>query len=115
MKLIISGIVIVFAVFSPGVAQSAETDKTLVAWFAPADLTHRGGSALTIQSGDEFDGIVFGEIQPGKWMAGSDRYKRTERAQDNYVPETAEPSPKALFIDKQPDRKTPKAVCDLRV
>ena len=90
MKLIISSIIIVFAVFSPGVAQSAETDKTLVAWFAPADLTHRGGSALTIQSGDKFDGIVFGEVQPGKWMAGSNFYRRTERAQDNYAPETAD-------------------------
>jgi hypothetical protein len=30
----------------------------------PANLTQRGGSALTIQSGDQFDAIVFGERAP---------------------------------------------------
>ena len=75
--------------FSCG-ANGGETDKTLVAWVAPADLTHRGGSVLTIQSGDQFDGIVFGELQQGKWMAGSDHYKRTEKVQDKYVRETAD-------------------------
>ncbi len=90
MKSTISGIMIVFAVFSLYAAASAGTDKTLVVWIAPADLTHRGGSALTIQSGDQFDGIVFGEIQQGKWMAGSNYHKRTERAQDKYAPETAD-------------------------
>jgi len=45
---------------------------------------------LTIQSGDQFDGIVFGELQPGKWMAGSNYHRRTQKAQDNYVPETAD-------------------------
>lgn len=34
--------------------------------------------------------IVFGELQEGKWMAGSDFYKRTDRAQDKYAPETAD-------------------------
>lgn len=90
MKPIISSIMIVFAAFSPCAAESAETDKTLVVWIAPADLTHRGGSALTIQSGDQFDGIVFGELRAGKWMAGSDYHKRTEKAQDKYVRETAD-------------------------
>ncbi|HOH31321.1 MAG TPA: hypothetical protein PLC40_16705, partial [Candidatus Hydrogenedentes bacterium] len=47
-------------------------DKTLVAWVTPANLTQRGGSVLTIEkSGGVFDAIVFGEIAPGKWMAGS--------------------------------------------
>ena len=90
MKLIISGTMIVFAVFSLCATESAGTDKTLVAWVAPADLAHRGGSVLTIQSGDQFDGIVFGELQEGKWMAGSDYHKRTEKAQDKYIPETAD-------------------------
>jgi len=90
MKPIISSIMIAFAAFSLCAAESAGTDKTLVVWVAPANLTHRGGSALTIQSGDQFDGIVFGELQPGKWMAGSDFHKRTEKAQDKYVPETAD-------------------------
>ncbi|MHC4463874.1 MAG: GH32 C-terminal domain-containing protein [Planctomycetota bacterium] len=90
MKPIISSIMIVFAALPLCAAESAETDKTLVVWFAPANLTHRGGSALTIQSGDQFDGIVFGELQPAKWMAGSDYHKRTEKAQDKYIRETAD-------------------------
>ena len=28
------------------------------------------------------DGIVFGELQQGKWMAGSNFYKRTEKTRD---------------------------------
>jgi len=79
-----------FTTLSLWSANAAKTDKTLVVWVAPANLTHRGGSALTIQSGDQFDGIVFGELQAGKWMAGSDYYKRTERNQDKYAPETAD-------------------------
>jgi len=90
MKHIISGIMITFAASALCAADSAGTDKTLVVWVALADLTHRGGSALTIQSGDQFDGIVFGELQTGKWMAGSDYHKRTERAQDQYAAETTD-------------------------
>ena len=90
MKTIMVSLVIGFAAVSLCAADAAKTDKTLVVWVAPADLTHRGGSALTIQSGDQFDGIVFGELQPGKWMAGSDYHKRTEKAQDEYIPETAD-------------------------
>ena len=65
-------------------------DKTLVAWVAPANLTQRGGSVLTIQQGDQFDGIVFGERVPGKWMAGSDFYRRTPAQQDAYPLERAD-------------------------
>jgi len=66
-------------------------DKTLVAWVYPANLTQRGGSALTlIDSREHFDAIVFGEIAPGKWMAGSDFFRRTERNQSAYPPETAD-------------------------
>ena len=90
MKTIMASLVIGFATVSLWGADAAKTDKTLVVWFAPADLTHRGGSVLTIQSGDQFDGIVFGELQAGKWMAGSDFHKRTEKAQNKYIPETAD-------------------------
>ena len=90
MKQIIFTIMITFMASSLCAAKSTETDKTLVVWVALADLTHRGGSALTIQSGDQFDGIVFGELQSGKWMAGSDYHKRTERAQDQYTAETTD-------------------------
>src|SRR5260221_14307893 len=47
-------------------------DKTLVAWVAPANLTQQGGSVLTIEDDQaHFDGILFGEIAPAKWMPGS--------------------------------------------
>jgi sucrose-6-phosphate hydrolase SacC (GH32 family) len=66
-------------------------DKTLVAWIAPANLAQRGGSVLTLddQQG-HFDGIVFGELTPGKWMVGSDGFRRTQKEQANYPTETAD-------------------------
>ncbi|MEI8288226.1 MAG: GH32 C-terminal domain-containing protein [Verrucomicrobiota bacterium] len=67
------------------------TDKTLVAWVSLANLNQQGGSALTIQSGDEFDAIVFGERARGKWMAGNDRYRRTQRDQSANAIESAGP------------------------
>jgi len=72
-------------------AHAAKTDKTLVAWVAPANLTQAGGSALTIQSGDQFDGIVFGERARRRWMAGSSFFRRTEKDQCDYPIETAGP------------------------
>ena len=69
---------------------SAGTDKTLVAWVFPAILTQRGGSALTIQSGDQFDAIVFGEKAAGRWMAGSNFFSRTQANQGGYAAETAD-------------------------
>lgn len=66
-------------------------DKTLVVWVAPANLTQRGGGALTIDNDrGGFDGIVFGELAPGKWMAGSDGFARTERNQAAFPAEIAE-------------------------
>jgi len=63
-------------------------DKTLVAWAAPANLTQRGGSVLTIDDGrTHFDGMVFGELTPAKWMAGSDNLIRTERQQSAWPAE----------------------------
>lgn len=68
-------------------------DKTLVAWVYPANTRQRGGSALTLDAGpsaaDNFDGIVFGERTPGKWMAGSNFYRRTPADQSAYRLETA--------------------------
>lgn len=75
-------------------AWSAEAirDKTLVAWVALADLDQRAGSALTIEDGQShFDGIVFGELTPHKWMAGSDTFNRTQRNQGDWPVETAGP------------------------
>ncbi|MBI2477819.1 MAG: hypothetical protein HYV60_03985 [Planctomycetia bacterium] len=66
-------------------------DKTLVVWVAPSNLTQRGGSALTIEDGsDHFDGIVFGELAPAKWMAGSDTFSRTQKDQANFPAEAVE-------------------------
>jgi sucrose-6-phosphate hydrolase SacC (GH32 family) len=69
-------------------------DKTLVAWVAPANLTQRGGGVLTIQTpnvtGEDFDGIVFGEIAPAKWMAGSEFWHRTRQEQSAVPAETAD-------------------------
>jgi len=64
----------------------AGSDKTLVSWVCLADVGQQGGSALTIQRDDQFDGIVLGEKEAGKWMAGSDFFKRTQNQQgDNSV------------------------------
>jgi sucrose-6-phosphate hydrolase SacC (GH32 family) len=60
---------------------SPATDRTLVAWAAPAPLDQRGGSVLTLQAGDVFDAIVFGEREPRRWMLGSDRFRRTQADQ----------------------------------
>jgi len=68
------------------------TDKTLVVWASPANLTQRGGSILTIDNqASAFDGIVFGEISPGKWMAGSDFHRRSTPDQNAAPAETAGP------------------------
>jgi len=71
-------------------AEGAKTNKTLVAWAIPANLTQRGGSVLTIQSGDRFDAIVFGEKAPARWMAGSNFWRRTQGNQGGYPAETAD-------------------------
>lgn len=64
-------------------------DKTLVVWAAPANLTQRGGSVLTLEDQREhFDALVFGEIAAGKWMAGSDHFHRSQREQTSVPTET---------------------------
>lgn len=57
-------------------------DKTLVAWVCLADTAQRGGSAVTLMEGEDFDSIVFGERVPGRWMAGSDFFRRTQGEQE---------------------------------
>jgi len=75
---------------SEGACVTDIKDKTLVVWTAPADLQQRGGSALTIDNLDgRFDGIIFGELAPGKWMAGSDHFRRSQKDQEDYPKETA--------------------------
>ena len=54
-------------------------EKTLEAWVKLDNLKQRGGAAISVHTNDgKFDAIVFGERQPGKWMAGSDFFRRTK-------------------------------------
>ncbi|MCX6834287.1 MAG: hypothetical protein NTW07_04005, partial [candidate division Zixibacteria bacterium] len=78
MKTTMQCVLIALAMLSVCNAVVAGTDKTLVSWVCLANTTQQGGSALTIQRGDQFDGVVFGEKQAGKWMAGSDIFNRTQ-------------------------------------
>jgi hypothetical protein len=72
MKIVAKLLAVTTILAGSAVAGPALTaDKTLVSWVSLANTTQQGGSALTIQSGDRFDGIVFGERVAVKWMAGS--------------------------------------------
>lgn len=95
-SLIVALLLLPSAVFRSSEADGADEsavplrDKTLVAWAAPANLTQRGGSVLTIDDRSKhFDGIVFGELTPARWMAGSDHFVRTSRDQSAWLAETA--------------------------
>ena len=82
----ITGVAAIFARADPVLS-----DKTLVVWVAPANLTQRGGSALTItDASDRFDGMVFGELAGAKWMAGSEMFSRTQKEQGSFPTETAD-------------------------
>ncbi len=66
------------------------SDKTLVAWVYLANTRQRAGSVLTlIDDRERFDAVVFAERAPGKWMAGSDFFRRTPADQSGYPLETA--------------------------
>ena len=66
-------------------------DKTLVAWVALANLSQQGGAVISLMDDKEhFDAIVFGERAAGKWMAGSDFFRRTPADQGDYVAERAD-------------------------
>jgi hypothetical protein len=53
--------------------------KTLEVLLAIPDLKQRGGGAMSVQTldGNVFDALVFGEQQPGHWLAGSNFFQRT--------------------------------------
>ena len=67
---------------------NTNSDKTLVSWVELKDLSVEGGSILSIQSGEKFDGIVLGAIESGKWTAGSEDKKRSTFELDNAKAET---------------------------
>ncbi|MBL8889116.1 MAG: DUF1553 domain-containing protein [Planctomycetaceae bacterium] len=56
------------------------TAKTFEAWVQLSDLSQQGGGVISLQTrdGNVFDSLVFGEQQPGHWMAGSDVFNRTQ-------------------------------------
>ena len=55
--------------------------KTLAAVVQLDGLAQQGGGVISLQDGkgDVFDAIVFGEQQPGHWLAGSNGFARTQR------------------------------------
>lgn len=54
--------------------------KTLEAWVELDSLSQRGGGVMSVMTpdGSAFDAIVFGEREPGQWMAGSENFRRTQ-------------------------------------
>ena len=88
------GLIISVAHVVASAAAAPLQDKTLVAWVAPANLTQRAGSVLTIDDGQShFDGIVFGELAPKKWMPGSEGFSRTLKEQGDWPEETVAGTP----------------------
>jgi hypothetical protein len=81
-----------FAVGGVTAASGPLQDKTRIAWVYLAHTHPQGGSALTLMEGEDFDAIVCGERVPGRWMAGSDLFRRTQGAEEQKVnlPETAD-------------------------
>lgn len=53
--------------------------KTLEAWVDLTNLSQRGGAVVSIECGETFDAIVFGETERGKWNAGSERSHRSRK------------------------------------
>ena len=55
-------------------------ERTLEAWVSLSHLNQRGGGVIGIESteGGRFDSIVFGEMEPKRWLAGSDFFRRSQ-------------------------------------
>ena len=63
-----------------------------MAWVAPRTPPSAGGSVLTLQNvPGQFDAIVLGELEPGRWMAGSEFFRRTSHDQKSWPAESAAP------------------------
>lgn len=105
-SLIAASISLHYLAFSSEKSWTPLADKTLVVWTAPADLDQSGGSALTIEDRlSHFDGIVLGELAPGKWMAGSDMFSRTQKEQKLYPTETTGPDTPVQIAIVYKDKK----------
>ena len=57
--------------------------KTLEVWATLANLDRRGGGLLSVETSDGgvFDAITFGELEPRRWMAGSEGFRRYQSFQ----------------------------------
>ena len=81
-------------------------DKTLVAWVTLQGLSDAAiaGSAISIDSvaEDRFDGIIYAEREPNRWMNGSSDFQRTQDFDPGFE-ETAETldQPSVLAITYQ--------------
>jgi hypothetical protein len=64
---------------TPPIAKAIRA-KTLIAVVRLANSQQRGGAAVSLQSldGNRFDAIVLGEREQGRWLAGSDSFRRTQ-------------------------------------
>ena len=67
------------------------SEKTLEVWVALARLDQQGGGVFTLETADgsTFDSVVFAEQEAGRWMAGSDFFRRSKSVGGS--PETARP------------------------
>ncbi|MFM9115188.1 MAG: DUF1549 domain-containing protein, partial [Planctomycetota bacterium] len=67
-------------------------EKTLEAWVSLANHQQRGGGVIGLETpeGRFFDSIVFGELKPKHWLAGSDFFNRTQDPAG--IEETAPPN-----------------------
>jgi hypothetical protein len=60
---------IFIALLSACTIQPDSTDKTLVSWVKIHDADVKGGSILTIQDGEQFDGIILAGQDDVVWLA----------------------------------------------
>jgi sucrose-6-phosphate hydrolase SacC (GH32 family) len=66
-------------IISACATKSFNTDKTLVSWVTIDNMVAGGGSILTLQDGELFDGIILSE-QGDSWIAGREYGRRTPTA-----------------------------------
>jgi hypothetical protein len=59
---------------------SIGVEKTIAAWVTLRSMSVAAGSIISIASVNQYDAIVFAEREPGKWMAGSNGFQRTQDA-----------------------------------
>jgi len=75
-------VLIPILVLSACATKSFNTDKTLVSWVTIDNMVAGGGSILTLQDGELFDGIILSE-QGDSWIAGSEHDRSNPTATNN--------------------------------